>query len=90
MITHNNLHRVTNTIQRMLSAAEQFCAYDMGREFHTGEIRDEMANWANIKARELDGQFKELALALGYRVEKIEEKSDADLIREVMEGRANA
>jgi myosin heavy subunit len=85
MITSSNRHRVTNTINRMQSAAEQFCAYDMGRQFHTGEIMAEMDRWSNLKAREFDGQFKELALALGYRLQKSEapERNEEDLLKEV-------
>jgi hypothetical protein len=78
MITSRNRLIVTNTIARMHTAAEQFSAFSVASGFDASAFgaAKEMASWADLKARELDGQFKELAKALGYEVSKIVDSAE--------------
>jgi hypothetical protein len=80
MITSRNRSFVTLTIARMTTAAEQFSAFSVASGFAASvgarDATKEMTAWADLKARELDGQFMELAKSLGYEVSKIVDSAE--------------
>lgn len=84
MITFNNRHTVTNTLQRLLSAAEYFSAFEMAKSASSFETAVELRGWAEIKASEFDEQFKVLAMVLGYSVGKIGVAGGEDQLRDAL------